>query len=56
MQCAVTGNAFEYLLHLPDLSLLDSVLRNAVVFSRMQVCNLPVFLFVILAKYALRAL
>ena len=40
MQCAVTGHALEYLLQLPDASLLETVLRNAVVFSRMQVCGL----------------
>ena len=37
MQCAVTGPALEYLLQLHDVSLLETVLRNAVVFSRMQV-------------------
>ena len=37
MQCAVTGYALEYLLQLPDVSLLEAVVRNAVVFSRMQV-------------------
>lgn len=36
MQCAVTGDAFEYLLQMQDVSLLDAVLRNVVVFSRMQ--------------------
>ena len=36
MQCAVTGDAFEYLLQHRDLSLLDMVMRSAVVFSRMQ--------------------
>ena len=40
MQCAVTGHALEYLLQLPDVSLLETVLRNAVVFSRMQVRSL----------------
>ena len=39
MQCAVTGDALEYLLQLPDVSLLGAVMRNAVVFSRMQVCS-----------------
>ena len=38
MQCSVTGHALEYLLQLPDVSLLETVVRNAVVFSRMQVC------------------
>ena len=37
MQCAVTGHALEYLLQLADVSLLETVVRNAVVFSRMQV-------------------
>lgn len=36
MQCAVTGDAFEHLLQHSNLSLLDMVMRNAVVFSRMQ--------------------
>ena len=36
LQCAVTGAAFEQLLQLRDLSLLEAVMRNAVVFSRMQ--------------------
>ena len=36
MQCAVTGDALEYLLQRHDLSLLETVMRNAVVFSRMQ--------------------
>ena len=36
MQCAVTGDAFELLLQLREASLLETVLRNAVVFSRMQ--------------------
>ena len=36
MQCAVTGDAFEYLLQHHDLSVLETVLRNVVVFSRMQ--------------------
>ena len=40
MQCAVTGTAFEHLLQLPDTSLLEVVMSNAVVFSRMQVCSL----------------
>ena len=39
MQCAVTAPALEYLLQLHDVSLLETVLRNAVVFSRMQVCS-----------------
>ena len=34
-QCAVTGAAFELLLHQQDLSLLDVAMRNAVVFARM---------------------
>ena len=36
MRCAVTGDALEYLLQRHDLSLLETVMRNAVVFSRMQ--------------------
>ncbi|DBA71770.1 TPA: hypothetical protein ACH3X2_011036 [Trebouxia sp. C0005] len=36
MQCAVTGDAFEHLLQMLDVSLLEAVMRNAVVFSRMQ--------------------
>ncbi len=35
-QCAVTGDAFEHLLQLHDVSVLEAVMRNAVVFSRMQ--------------------
>ena len=34
-QCAVTGAAFELLLHQQDLSLLDVAMRNAIVFARM---------------------
>ncbi|DBA85716.1 hypothetical protein WJX77_011623 [Trebouxia sp. C0004] len=36
MQCAVTGKALERLLQLSDLSVLETVMRSAVVFSRMQ--------------------
>ena len=36
MQCAVTGDAFEQLLQMRDISLLETVMRSAVVFSRMQ--------------------
>ena len=36
MQCAITGDAFEHLLQMPDVVLLEAVMRNAVVFSRMQ--------------------
>ncbi len=36
MQCAVTGPALEGLLQLSDLSVLETVMRSAVVFSRMQ--------------------
>lgn len=35
-QCAVTGSAFASLLQLQDLSLLEVVVRNAIVFARMQ--------------------
>ncbi|KAL0030049.1 hypothetical protein WJX79_003470 [Trebouxia sp. C0005] len=36
LQCAVTGDAFEHLLQMRDVSLLEAVMRNAVAFSRMQ--------------------
>ena len=36
VQCCVTGPAFEHLLQLGDLSLLETVMRNVVVFSRMK--------------------
>ena len=36
MQCAVTGAAFEVLLQHGDMSVLEAVMRSAVVFSRMQ--------------------
>ncbi len=36
MRCAVTGDAFEHLLQHHDLSLLELVMRNVAVFSRMQ--------------------
>ena len=36
LRCAVTGDAFEHLLQYPDLSVLETVLCSAVVFSRMQ--------------------
>jgi magnesium-transporting ATPase (P-type) len=36
MQSAVTGDALEYMLRMRDMSLLEAVMRNAVVFSRMQ--------------------
>ena len=36
MQCAVTGDAFEMLLQMHDVSVLETVMRSAVVFSRMQ--------------------
>ena len=35
-QCCVTGAAFEHMLQLGDLALLETVMRNAVVFSRMK--------------------
>ena len=35
-QCAITGAAFEHLLQQEDLSVLESVLQNAVVFARMR--------------------
>ena len=36
MQCAVTGDALEYMLRMHDVLLLEAVIRNAVVLSRMQ--------------------
>ena len=36
MQCAVTGDAFQLLLQLPDESALQAVMRNVVVFARMK--------------------
>lgn len=36
MQCAVTGDSFEQLLQQSDLSVLDLVMRNVVVFARMK--------------------
>lgn len=35
-QCCVTGAAFEHMLQLGDRSLLETVTRNVVVFSRMK--------------------
>ena len=35
-QCAITGAAFEHLLQQEDLSILEAVLQNAVVFARMR--------------------
>lgn len=35
-QCCVTGSAFEHMLQLGDMSLLETVMRNVVVFSRMK--------------------
>lgn len=35
-QCAITGAAFEHLLQQEDLSVLEAVLQNAVVFARMR--------------------
>lgn len=35
-QCAITGAAFEHLLQQEDLSVLETVLQNAVVFARMR--------------------
>lgn len=35
-RCAVTGDAFEHLLQCEDLSALETVMRNAVVFARMK--------------------
>ncbi len=36
MQCALTGDSFEYLLQHCELSVLETVMRNAVVFARMK--------------------
>ena len=36
LQCTVTGDAFDHMLQLGDTSLLESVMRNAVVFARMK--------------------
>ncbi len=36
LQCTVTGDAFDHVLQLGDISLLESVMRNAVVFARMK--------------------
>lgn len=36
LQCAVTGDALKLMLQLPDTSLLEAVMRNAVVFARMK--------------------
>lgn len=36
VQCAVTGEAFQLLLQLPDVSALGTVMRNVVVFARMK--------------------
>lgn len=36
LQCAVTGTALEHLLQHHDLSVLETVMRNVVVFSRMK--------------------
>ena len=36
LQCAVTGDAFDHMLQLGEVSLLESVMRNAVVFARMK--------------------
>lgn len=35
-RCAVTGDAFEHLLHCDDLFTLQTIMRNVVVFARMQ--------------------
>ena len=35
-QCCVTGAAFEHMLQLGDIGLLETVMRNVVVFSRMK--------------------
>ena len=35
-RCAVTGDAFEHMLQMADLSMLETVMRNVVVFARMR--------------------
>ena len=36
LQCAVTGDAFDHVLRLGNTALLESIMRNAVVFARMK--------------------
>ena len=36
-RCAVTGDAFDVFLRQPELSVLETVMRTAVTFARMQV-------------------
>ena len=36
VQCCVTGPALERMLQLPDLSVVETVMRNVVVFARMK--------------------
>lgn len=36
VQCCVTGTAFECMLQLSDLSVVETVMRNVVVFARMK--------------------
>lgn len=36
LQCAVTGDAFDHVLRLGDTALLESIMRNSVVFARMK--------------------
>ena len=35
-QCCVTGGAFEHMLQQADLSVIETVMRNVVVFARMR--------------------
>lgn len=36
LQCALTGDAFKHMLRQCDLSVLETVMRNTVVFARMK--------------------
>ncbi len=36
LQCALTGEAFKHMLRQCDLSVLETVMRNTVVFARMK--------------------
>ena len=36
VQCAVTGSAFDHILHISDVSVLETVMRSVLVFARMK--------------------
>ena len=36
VQCAVTGSAFDHILHMSDVSVLETVMRSVLVFARMK--------------------